>query len=154
LIVVRQLVDLRKDVQGTTQDSLYAHYGEICKLFLKKPYLRPYFYENEAKPASCPADRPSLNDEIDGMSEMILGLIEHAVVQHANLPKASWNNCWLPYAKERVKKSKTIREFYQKNKDWYAADLKEKIKDILADASHENGTSTVPGWWRYLCKRI
>jgi hypothetical protein len=89
LVVVWQLVDLRRNVQGTTQDSLYVHYSEICKLFLEKPYLRPYFYENEAKPVSCPVDRPSLKDEIDGMSEMILGLIEHAIMQQANLPAGS-----------------------------------------------------------------
>jgi hypothetical protein len=128
LVVVWQLLDLRRNIQGATHDRLYAHYSDICKLFLEKPYLRPYFYENEAKPISCPADRPSLNDEIDGMSEMILGLIEHAIMQHDNLPPDSWDNCWLHYAKERVEKSQAIREFYQKNKDWYAIGLRNEIE--------------------------
>jgi hypothetical protein len=132
--VLWQLIELRHNVQGATQDRLYAHYGEICKLFLEKPHLRPYFYDNEAKPVTCPVDRPSLNDEIDGMSEMILGLIEHAIVQHGNLPTDSWSNCWLPYAIERVKKSQTIREFYQKNKLWYARALRKQVEDILAGA--------------------
>ena len=100
------IIDLRRNVQGSTQDRLYAQYTEICKLFVDKPHLRPYFYDNEPKPIVCPADRPSLGGEIDAMSETILGLIERAIVQHANLPRDSWRNCWQPYAIERVKKAK------------------------------------------------
>src|SRR5262245_52358913 len=76
-----QLRDLRRNVQGATQDQLYAHYMEVCKLFIDKPYLRPYFYENEPRPISPPADRASLGSEIDAASEAILGIIEHAIVQ-------------------------------------------------------------------------
>lgn len=43
--VAHQTVELTKGIKGTTQDRLYAQYGEICKLFMEKPYLRPYFYE-------------------------------------------------------------------------------------------------------------
>jgi hypothetical protein len=137
LVLIFQLFFLRRTVQGTTQDNLYAHYTHVCELFLDKPYLRPYFYSNEPKPISCPADRPSLNDEIDGASEMILGLIEHAIVQRRNLPRASWSACWEPYAIERVGKSRTIQKFYEDNKGWYANELRSQITKILADAGQK-----------------
>ena len=130
-LVLWQLIVLRRNVQGSTQDRLYAQYTEICKLFLDRPYLRPYFYDNEPKPGSCPPDHPSLSGEIDAMSETILGLIEHAIVQHANLPGDSWKNCWQPYAIERVKKSQTIRKFYEENNHWYAKALRKQIELIL-----------------------
>lgn len=101
-----QLRNLRRSIEGATQDRLYAHYTEICKLFIEKPYLRPFFYNNENRPASPPGDHLVLSGEIDAMSEMILGLIEHTVVQHVNLPSDSWEHCWYPYARERVKKAK------------------------------------------------
>src|SRR6266849_437911 len=122
--IIWQLIFLRREVLGATQDGLYEHYSEICKLFLARPHLRPYFYDNEPKPISSPADRPSLNDEIEAMNEMILGLIEHAVVQRTNLPGDSWSHCWRPYAIERVQKSQTIRKFYEENKRWYADALR------------------------------
>ena len=133
-LVLWQLIVLRRNIEGATQDRLYAHYTEICKLFLEKPYLRPYFYNNEPMPDSNPADHPALTQEIDVMSETILGLIEHAVVQHANLPSDSWSHCWQPYAVERVLKSQTVRKFYEDNKDWYAEALRKQIKIILASA--------------------
>jgi hypothetical protein len=131
-VLIWQLFLVRRNIRGTTQDSLYAHYTEVCRLFVDKPYLRPYFYNNKPKPISCPKDHPYLNDEIDGVSEMILGLIEHAIVQRRNLPSTSWKACWEPYARERVRSSQTIREFYEKNKDWYAKALRKQIKRILS----------------------
>jgi hypothetical protein len=132
-----QLTNLRRSIQGATQDRLYAHYTEICKLFLEKPYLRPFFYDNENKPASSPRDHPALSAEIDAMSEMILGLIEHTVVQHVNLPPDSWEHCWYPYARERVKKSQIIKKFYEENKKWYAGALHRQIDRMLKDIAKE-----------------
>ena len=136
-LVFWQLIVLRRNVEGATQDRLYAHYTEICKLFIANPHLRPYFYNSEPAPDANPTDRPALRHEIDAMSETILGLIEHAVVQHANLPSDSWSHCWQPYAVERVLKSEPVRKFYKENKDWYAATLRKQIEIILADADRK-----------------
>jgi hypothetical protein len=133
-LVRLQLRLVRRNIRGTTQDSLYAHYTEVCKLFLDKPDLRPYFYDKKPKPISCLVDRPYLNEEIDAASEMILGLIEHAIMQRKNLPDDSWSHCWQPYAKERVEKSPTIQKFYTDNKRWYAQELQDQINQILGDA--------------------
>ncbi|MPR12567.1 hypothetical protein [Microvirga tunisiensis] len=43
-VIMFQLYLLRRNIRGATQDRLYAHYMEICKLFMGKPHLRPYFY--------------------------------------------------------------------------------------------------------------
>src|SRR4029450_5817090 len=34
---------------AATEDRLYAHYMEICKLFMQNPELRPYFYLSGAQ---------------------------------------------------------------------------------------------------------
>jgi hypothetical protein len=38
-----QVIQLRRNIQGATQDRLYAHYMDICKVLMQKPYLYPFF---------------------------------------------------------------------------------------------------------------
>lgn len=127
-----QLVHLIRSIRGATQDRLYAQYTEICKLFLQNPHLRPYFYENKTLTDSERASTPRLAQEIDFMSEAILGLIEHAVLQKKNLPGDAWKHCWLPYTRERVAKSDAMRKFFQTHKGCYAKALCKEMRRISA----------------------
>ena len=68
-----QLLLLGRNTRGSAQDRLYAHYMEVCKLFMQNPHLRPYFYDNML----VPADDPKLRAEVDAMCEAIWGLVEH-----------------------------------------------------------------------------
>jgi hypothetical protein len=77
---------------------------------MQKPYLRPYFYDE--KPFRSEPNNLYLKEEVDLMSEAILALIEHATVQRKNLPTDQWENCWLPYSRERWKKSTELRRFF------------------------------------------
>jgi hypothetical protein len=115
--------------KAATQDRMYAHYTEICKLFMAKPYLRPYFYD-QAVLSGPSQEYPQLRSEIDFMSETILGLIEHAVMQRKHMPKDSWEHCWLPYAKERVSKSAELAQFFAPNAGWYTHKLCEVMNTI------------------------
>jgi hypothetical protein len=76
-----------------------------------------------------------LNGEIDGMSEMILTLIEHAALQQDNLPADSWDHCWQPYARERMQKSRALQAFYKENHLWYAVGFRDQIGAILTGAA-------------------
>jgi hypothetical protein len=75
LFVGYQLWQARRNIRGATEHTLYVHYTEICKLLIGKPHLRPCFYENKTMSLQDP-NNPNLREEIDMMSEAILGLIE------------------------------------------------------------------------------
>jgi hypothetical protein len=93
--------------------------------------LRPYFYDNEVfEPDS---DNAYLREEIDLMSEAILSLIEHAVLQRINLPKDSWAHCWRQYARDRIEKSVETRKFFELNKEWYADALREMVDTLIKE---------------------
>ena len=129
-----QIAFLRKNIRGATQDRLYAHYMEVCKLLFQNGHLRPYFYEDERVPELGP-NRPKLRAEVDMMSEAICGLIEHCVVQRRNLPPAGWRGCWLPYAQERVGKSSELAQFFEANQVWYTRKMRRAMRKILAKRS-------------------
>jgi hypothetical protein len=119
-------------IQGVTQDRLYTQYFDVCKIFMQKPYLRPYFYTRDVMTDATP-ENPHLRDEIDTMSELILGLLEHAVLQKKLLPNEAYQNCWLPYARERVTSSVELLRFLDANAGWYTKALVEEISQLRND---------------------
>jgi hypothetical protein len=129
---------LRDSIYGTTQDSLYAHYMEINKLFMEHPHLRPYFYANARKPQpdkqtiapGSTITNETVVQQIDFMSEAILGLVEHAVLQQQNVPEDAWTHCWRPYAIERVERSEALSGFFDPNAHWYTSKMREEMKSI------------------------
>ena len=123
-LVGYQVLLLVRNTRGSAQDRLYAHYMEVCKLFMQNPHLRPYFYDGVAVPEN---DR-KLRAEVDIMCEAIWGLIEHSVVQKCNIPDVGWKGCWLPYARERVAKSRELSRVFDLNAGWYAPALQVSLR--------------------------
>lgn len=121
-VIIYQIRQLKRTVQSDTHSKLYTHYLEVNKLLLQKPHLRPYFYEGKALDESD-FNQLSLRQDIDIMCEVILGLLEHAVLQRDNLPGDSWQNCWMAYVHERYDKSTELAKFFGSNRKWYAKSL-------------------------------
>jgi hypothetical protein len=126
VVVIYQIWRLKLTIQGDTHSKLYTHYLEVTKLLLQKPELRPYFYEGKTLDAKLPADA-ELRQQVEMMSEVFLGLLEHAVLQRKNLPGDSWNNCWKAYVRERYTTSPELARFFRANQKWYAKALCEAL---------------------------
>jgi len=131
IVIGYQVIQLRKNILGATQDRLYAHYMEILKLFMEKPHLYSYFYNAKAY-SKLDDNRENLREEIDIMSEAIFGIIEHACLQKQNLPHDSWNNCWQPYAHERMRKSAEMEKFIDPNQAWDTDSLRKVVKEFYS----------------------
>src|SRR3954452_6853880 len=101
-------------LRAGTQDRLYAHYMEVCKLFMENSELRPCFYESDANADKASPD-PS---KVAFMCEAILGLVEHAVLQKQYMPRDAWEHCWRPYAVERLEHSEALQKFFDPNSHW------------------------------------
>jgi hypothetical protein len=128
LVLAYQVLKLRNNLEGATQDRLYAHYTEICKLFMQNPELRPYFYGRSSKTVDN-----KLTPKIAFMCEAILGLVEHAVLQKKNLPGDAWRNCWRPYAIERLEQSEALEKFFEPNAHWYSNRMRKAMKSMKCD---------------------
>src|SRR5262249_52949388 len=127
-----QLWQARLNLRGATEHTLYNHYTEICKLFISKPHLRPYFYENKLMTLADQSNSAHLREEIDMMSEAVLGLIEHSVLHEKNLPGDTWTNCWMPYMYERLYRSTEMRNFFYPNRSWYTKALRCTVEEYIA----------------------
>jgi len=126
-LVFWQIRLLNQGIQGDTHSKLYDHYLKVNDLLSKKPELRPYFYYDYKLKDDSPGHATVLA-EIEMMSEIILGLLEHAAVQRDNLPADSWEHCWYAYTVERFKRSPELQRFFQDNHQWYAGSFCEVIQ--------------------------
>jgi hypothetical protein len=132
LIVIIQL-------RGATQDRLYAHYTEICKLFMQNPELRPYFYPSGASAAEAATlvqtaeYKQKLAPKVAFMCEAIFGLVEHAVLQKSYMPRDAWKHCWRPYALERLETSEELQKFFKPNRHWYSRKMCREMESLLLE---------------------
>jgi hypothetical protein len=126
-----QALELKQTIRGDAHDSLYSHYAGVITMLAAKPYLHPYLYDNKPIGEGDP-EHPNLRQEMDLVSESILALIEHAVMYRKELPDDAWNNCWLPYARERFKTSGELSRFFDANKHWYAKSLRDVFENCPA----------------------
>jgi hypothetical protein len=133
VVIIYQIRQLKRAVQSDTHSKLYSHYLEVTKLWLQKPQLRPYFYEGKTLDESAP-NYQDMRREIDVMCEVILGLLEHAVLQKTNLPGDSWKNCWKAYAEERYTCSPDLSKFFSVNRNWYAKALRDQFEALASQS--------------------
>lgn len=118
-LVWSQIKQLRQSTAGSTYASLYGEYMDVCKLFLAKPQLRPYFYH----PAALAPEMPSsgeAREEVETMCELMTGLLEHATLQQMNIPDNIWEECWEKYTNDRFNESPAMRSYWERNRHLYA----------------------------------
>jgi hypothetical protein len=129
-----QALELKQTIRGDAHDSLYTHYAGLLTMLVQRPYLHPYLYENKLV-AEDDRQHPNLRQEMDLMSEAILGLIEHAVMLRHDLPGDAWNECWLPYGNERFRTSRELCRYFEINRHWYAKAIRDAFENSRANRS-------------------
>jgi hypothetical protein len=129
-VVIVQLLYVLKALRSNTYAKLYDQYLRLNEMFLQRPHLRRHFYASFPAVTSAPeaaASSASVEQqlEIDAMSEMLAGLLEHAELQRENLPD---KNCWEAYTLARFRDSAQLRQFISDHRGWYAKALHDLLK--------------------------
>jgi hypothetical protein len=127
VFVWSQIKLLRQSTAGSTYASLYGEYMDVCKLFLEKPQLRPYFYHPAAGAPEMP-DGGEARQTVEVMCELMTGLLEHATLQQGNIPANIWEQCWKKYTNDRFNESPAMRSYWELNRHLYA-DAFRKVVD-------------------------
>jgi hypothetical protein len=128
VLILLQLGKLKEQLAGDAYTSLYEQYVEVGKLFLERPELRPYFYNDDAVDERARDGKTTLA-QVEIVAELMTGLLEHAALQRKSMPKKIYEQCWQEYTRERFEKSPALRAFWEENKGWYA----EKFYEIADD---------------------
>lgn len=131
--VAWQAAELRTTITDDALNTLYNQYTDLLSLLGNKPNLYHHVYNNAVLSDRDIEKNPTLRAEMNLICETLLALIEHALMYDRRLPDDAWNNCWKPYAEERLMKSKELRQFFKANESWYA----QSLKDFYATIQHK-----------------
>jgi hypothetical protein len=124
LLVVYQIRQLQRSIYGSTFESLYSQENNILHVFIDKPHLRPYFYDNKAVD---PSD--GNYNQVMAIAELCTDFFEHLSLAQENLPPETrfrWNRCIVDF----YNSSPALRLHIQTYRDWYCDELLNLVSSI------------------------
>jgi hypothetical protein len=124
LLVVYQIRQLQRSIYGSTFESLYSQENNILHVFIDKPHLRPYFYDNKA---IDPSDENY--NQVMAIAELCTDFFEHLSLAQENLPpetRSRWNRCIIDF----YRSSPALRLQIQTCRDWSCDELLTLVASI------------------------
>jgi hypothetical protein len=115
--IVVQLRAARRQLTITTFEHLYSGMQDIHKVFIEKPYLRPFFYEG--KPLKEGANNP---EEIYVVAEMLADFFQQVCLELDLMPPKTAQG-WRAYISDIIGRSPTLRVHLKSNAAWYPSQL-------------------------------
>jgi hypothetical protein len=117
LLVYRQIRQVSQASRANTHAAIFAHCLELTRVMLDKPEIKPYLSDGKKL-----AEGDPLCKEVDLVCEMFGDFYEHVSLQRESLPEQS-RACWDKAIAFRCKKNSALRNYIEKHRSVYAADL-------------------------------
>jgi len=121
-LLLRQLRNVDRTIQGDTNASLCQQSLEILNAMLSRQECYPYFYENQ----ELPDDDPK-RIQILYITEMVANYLDLVALQRTNLPTSVWNR-WRNFIQDTIKASPVVRKHLTTHAHWYSEELEQLVK--------------------------
>lgn len=129
--ISRQLEQSQASLLSNTSEHMYARMHDIHKVFIERPHLRAYFYQNI--PAPRLDDDADRYHEVMGATEMLCDFFHQVLVELDTVPEDDRKyspemyedlySGWTAYIKDVYKRSPAFRAYYKENRNWYTSNL-------------------------------
>lgn len=124
----KALTAQERALNAQTDQSLTAQNGDINKIFIEHPDLRPYFFDR-ATPPSEPGD---LKYRVDTVADLHLDFIEQFENEYIKslpnmAPGGTYWNQWNKYFATLFSRSPALCRRYREIKEFYSASLFEPL---------------------------
>jgi hypothetical protein len=99
---------------------------QINRLFVDRPSLRPYFYEEQE------LDRESTEERkrIEATAELFISFIDNVLTQMPLLP-SHLAQPWRTYFASVTTSSPALREFWKRHREWYSDEMKALLDPLM-----------------------
>jgi len=131
LVVYNQLQQANQSLKQSYHVSLYSANAEINKIFVEKPYLRPYFYDKNKELAFESKD---LENQVFGLAELYADQFESIFLEKKSLSEEV-QNPWNEYISNIYQNSNAFRQFMAQHQNQYSQDLRSFLSGILVEQS-------------------
>jgi hypothetical protein len=103
--------------------NLYLMWFTVDRVFIEHPEMRPYFYDR-AEISAAPAD---IRLRLDAVSHMIFDCFDDVYHHLEHLPQST-SQAWSVFMKDLYKHTPYLKDFLQKNEQWYSPDFVRYLK--------------------------
>ena len=121
-IQVREMTRQSRHGVQATLASVYQAMNDnmlqINRLFVDRPSLRPYFYEEQELTDESPEEL----ERIDATAELFVNLIDNVLTQMPLLP-GHLAQPWRTYFASVITSSPVLREFWKRHREWYSEEM-------------------------------
>lgn len=111
-VYVFQWKEYAKQTRAQVYQNVASEVLNLDRIFIERPYLRPYFYGGET-----PSQEHQ--QEAEALAEMYHDFFDSLDTQKAALPEYPWRN-WLYWTATLYRESPVMRRFFRENGWWYA----------------------------------
>jgi hypothetical protein len=120
--VIRQLRLGYKALEGQTRAAIYQMSQSTYKIFIDRPELRPYFYNNLALPDEDPE-----RSRVLAAAELLCDYFEHVYFSRKNLPK-ELSDTWISYMKMLYDGSSAMKFYVDTMSSQYSESFLDTIR--------------------------
>jgi hypothetical protein len=124
--------------RGETYASLCGLSYDILKLFVDRPHLYPYFYEQ--KPLSDAGDH---RVEVLACCEMIANYCDNTALQAESIPREILDR-WRNFIRGQLRMSAVLRDFLREYRSWYSPELGVILDEVNAGIDRSAALSVSP----------
>jgi hypothetical protein len=108
-------------IRSSIYQSFASQLQEIALLFVDRPELRKYFYDN----CEPPEEEPSAT-QVRALAAVILDLMDTVVVQVIAIPERD-RDVWFQFFRDLRASSPAIQERWSETAEWYSVDLRQVL---------------------------
>lgn len=108
-------------ISSAAYQGVNAQLQEVDMIFVDRPELRPYFYENE----ELPPDKRE-RDRVLAVAELLVDFMDNIVTQCHAMP-ADHRELWFAYFRDQHDSSPAIRAYWQESSRWYQPELRRAL---------------------------
>ena len=118
-----------KSLRANVQNAVLSHVVNLDKVFIDKPYLLPYFYEDK------PPDPNDHYQEVIATAQLTMDVLDIASVQSTRF-RDEWEDPdgWDRWIIDMFKHSPVLRQYLAKHKDWYGQSVRARLEKAQEEA--------------------
>lgn len=122
IVIIIQLFRVDKSLKSSARGSIYDMASRIKEVFIEKPHLRPYFFENVEI-----GKNSEHYPEVLAITDYYCLYLEQISTQQHNIDKSE-RDSWRRYVQAIYNNSPIIKEYLMDKQKWYSP----KFWDIIA----------------------
>ena|SRR2546423_3462572 len=124
IALILEVRHLKKSIHSSTYQRIYEQMINIDRFFIRRPTLKPYFYDRKEVETNNPAE---LN-ELFSIAEMLIDYFDSVYHQQDCMPEDTFPQ-FSAFMRDLCSNSPLLKDFLNERKEWYPEDFLKHLRE-------------------------